>query len=366
MTAVGLQQMERSIARCRVVLSIAAFLVVYIDPAEPLVGRWIQFVSGAFAMDPRLFAVMVVHLTYSLAAYALVGRVSLARSASFTTWADVVFAVILGAMTQGVTGPSYLFFTFAVVASGLRGGYRQVTVVTLVSLVLYVSLCLIEIEGGADVYIMRPVYLAITGYVVGYLGQQRLELQEQMRQLEIAEQRHRIARDLHDGYAQALAGINLRLEGARRLLRGNAADEALTELTDLQDSVKSEFDDLRRYARTLAGVEITPATRDGASVTQVRLQAELAGSITLIEHVLGIVREGITNLRRHAQARTAAIEIRADATEVSIRIDDDGVGFSDDVTPWSITSRVREIGGRIQITSPPPAGAHLLITLPQS
>jgi len=31
---------------------------------------------------------------------------------------------------------------------------------------------------------MRPVYLGITGYLVGYLGQQRLELQEQMRQLE--------------------------------------------------------------------------------------------------------------------------------------------------------------------------------------
>lgn len=366
MNAVGLQQMERSIARCRVVLSVAAILVVYIDPGEPLLGRWIEIASGSFMIDPRLFLVMAAHTIYSITVYAGMGRIPSARVATLTTWVDVVFGVVIGAMTQGVTGPSYPFFTFAVVATALRGGLRQVAVVTMVSLLLYVGLCLIENEGGADVYIMRPVYLAITGYVVGYLGQQRIELQEQMRQLEIAEQRHRIARDLHDGYAQALAGIDLRLEGSRRLLRGNATAEALSELTDLQESVKREFDDLRRYARTLAGVEVTPTARDGDGLTRLALRADLAGSVALVEHVLGIVREGISNLRRHAHARTASIEIRTDDTDVSIRIEDDGVGFGEDVTPWSIASRVREIGGRIEVTSPPRSGAHLLITLPQA
>jgi signal transduction histidine kinase len=361
----GLQQMEHSIARCRVVLSIAAILVVYIDPEEPLLARWIPFISGRFVMDPRLFIVMATHLTYSVMVYVGLGRLIPARVAAMTTWIDVLFGVAIGTMTEGVTGPLYAFFAFAVVTSGLRGGLRQAMLVTTVTLVLYVCLILISTRGGADVYIMRPVYLAITGYVVGYLGQQRLELEEQMRQLEVAEQRHRIARELHDGYAQALAGINLRLEGSRRLLRADATEEALTDLTDLQESVKREFDDLRRYARSLAGVEMTP-TLDGVDVTtSLRMSVDMAGSVALVEHVLGIAREAISNVRRHARARTAKIDIRTERAYVRIDIEDDGVGFYGDATPWSITSRVKEIGGQIQIVSQGRAGAHLMITLPQ-
>ena len=360
----GLQQMEHNIARCRVVLSIAALMVVYIDPETPLLARWIPFVSGGFVMDPRLVIVMAAHLTYSVLVFVGLGRLFPVRWAALTAWADVLFGVAIGIMTEGVTGPSYPFFAFAVVSSGLRGGLRQAMLVTTVSLALYMCLILISVRGGAEVYIMRPVYLAITGYLLGYLGQQRLELQEQMRQLEVAEQRHRIARDLHDGYAQALSGINLRLEGSRRLLRANQSAEALSDLTELQESVKREFDDLRRYARSLAGVEVTPSFDADHRATRLSLTAEMAGSIALIDHVLGIAREGVSNVRRHAHATTARIDIRADASEVRIDIEDDGVGFDGEITPWSIASRVREIGGQIELVTDQRPGAHLLITLP--
>jgi two-component system nitrate/nitrite sensor histidine kinase NarX len=237
-------------------------------------------------------------------------------------------------------------------------------IVTAVNLGLYSCLILVSVHGNADVYIMRPVYLGITGYLVGYLWQQRLELQEQMRQLAIAEQRNRIARELHDGYAQALAGINLRLEGSRRLLLSEGVPEALSELTDLQESVQHEYDDLRRYARSLAGVETTPTPDGEGHATHLSISAEVAGSVDLIDHVLGIAREGVRNVRRHAHARSARIDIRTDSDAVRIDIQDDGVGFGTEVTPWSIASRVREIGGRIEIVAGRREGAHLAITLP--
>lgn len=360
----GLQQMEHHIARGRVALSLAAIAVVYVDPEPPLLARWIPFVSGSFTMDSRLWIVMAAHLTYSLTMYAALAHLS-RRLAFLTTWVDVLFGVAIAAMTEGATSPAYPFFAFAVVVSGLRGGFRQAMLVTTVSLGLYLCLIVISTRGDADVYIMRPVYLAITGYLVGYLGQQRLELQERMRQLEVAEQRHRIARELHDGYAQALAGINLRLEGARRRLRRNAVAETLTDLTDLQGSVQREFDDLRCYARSLAGVEATERPDDRTNAPRLSLRAEVSGSVELIEHVLGIAREGLTNVRRHARATTATIAIRANASRVLIDIEDDGVGFAGDVAPWSIASRVREIGGQLEILTPSRQGAHLVITLPQ-
>ncbi len=367
MTAIDVPPMEHNIARCRVVLSLAAILVVYIDPEQPLLSHWIPFTSGPFTMDARLFIVMATHLIYSAVIYlALRGNPVLPPAlAARTIWIDVLFAVVIAAMTEGVTSPAYPFFAFAVVASGLRGGLRQAMAVTAVTLGLYLSLIVVSARRGADVYIMRPLYLGITGYLVGYLGQQRLELQEQMRQLEVAEQRHRIARELHDGYAQALAGINLRLEGSRRLLRADAVSEALTDLTELQDSVNREYDDLRRYARSLAGIEATPTVGDEDSATHLSMRAEVSGSVELIDQVLSIAREGIHNVRRHAHARAATIEIRTDQSGVRINIDDDGVGFRNAVTPWSIASRVKEIGGHIQIVSDQRPGAHMLITLPQ-
>jgi len=233
--------------------------------------------------------------------------------------------------------------------------------------VLYECLILISTQGSSDVYIMRPLYLAITGYLVGYLGQQHFELQEEMRHLEVSEERHRIARDLHDNFAQALAGINLRLEGCRRQLQGNrAAADVLVELTDLQDSVTREFDDLRAYTRSLAGLEGSRVSASAERATRLCLSVELSGSLDLVDHILQIVREGVSNVNRHAGATTAKIDIRAEDSQVRVRIEDDGLGFQGDTPPWSIASRVKEIGGQIQIVAHQGHGAHLLITVPHS
>jgi signal transduction histidine kinase len=365
--APDLEHMEYTIARCRLVLSIAALVVVYVDPEAPLLAQWIPFVSGRFVMDPRVFAVMAANVVYSVLIYVGLRR-GWALPPGFlarTVWTDVLFGTAIAVMTEGVTGPSYPFFAFAVVTSGMRGGLRQALTVTAVNLGLYMCLILFSRHGSADIYIMRPVYLGITGYLVGYLWQQRLELQEQMRQLEVAAQRHRIARELHDGYAQALAGINLRLEGSRRLLRADDIGEALSELTDLQTSVQHEYDDLRHYARSLAGVDPAPEPENTDPATHLRVTAEVTGSVDLVEHILGIAREGVRNVKRHAHARSAQIAIRTEPAQVRIDIEDDGVGFAAaDVTPWSIASRVREIGGRIEIVNDRAQGAHLAITLP--
>jgi len=367
MTATGVQQMEQNIARCRLVLSIAAMVAVYVDPTEPLLSRWVPLVSGPFVMDHRLTIIMTSHLIYSACVYVSLRREWLLpeRVAMWTMWVDVLFGAAIGTLTEGVTSPSYVFFAFAVVAAALRAGLRQTIVVTALTVGLYGCLILISTRGSADVYIMRPVYLAITGYLVGYLGQQRLELQEEMRRLEGLEQRHRIGRDLHDNFAQALAGIDLRLEGCRKQLQANPGAEVLTALTELQKGVKREFDELRSYTRTLAGLELTTVPAGVRRTTQLSINAEVSGSVDLIDHILQITREGINNMRHHADASTGTVAIHADGDEVHISIEDDGVGFRVHAPPWSIASRVSEIGGRIQVVDTRGRGAQLLITVPQ-
>ena len=361
-------QLEQNIARCRLVLSIAAFAAVYVDPAEPLLSRWIPLQSGPFVMDPRLLTVMGAHFIYSLILFiGFTGRhVWSPRAAARTVWIDVLFGAAMATLTEGVTSPAYPFFAFAVVTAGLRSGLRHAMAITAASVGLYLGFLVLSTPRAAEFYIMRPVYLAITGYLVGYLGQQRDELQDELARLEQAEQRHRIARDLHDGFVQALAGINLRLEGCRRLLAAQSVAEASADLAELQDSVRREYDDLRTYMRSLAGLDGTVARTAEPTATRLNVTAHLSWSVELVDHVLQIAREGINNVRKHARASTATITIAMTQSQVHINIADDGVGFREDATPWSIASRVKEIGGRLQVLANQGGGACLSITLPQS
>lgn len=357
-------RIEGEIARCRVLLSLAAVVTVYIDPQTPLLARWTPFVSGTFTMDSRLFAVMALHLVYSIVMYVRTVRGLSPRVIAVTAWIDMIFAVIIAGMTEGVTSPAYPFLAFAVVSAGLLSGPRRATMITTISLVLYLCLLVISTHEDAETYILRPVYLAITGYLLVYLGQQRVEAEERIRSLEVADQRHRIARDLHDGYAQALAGVNLRLEAARAQLAAGASDQVLADLTRLQVSVQHEYDDLRDYVRSLAGVGATRGEPLPHDETRIRLRADFTGSPDRLINVLSIVREGLSNIVRHARARAATIEIHSDGGAVRVAIRDDGVGYRGQKAPWSIDSRVREAGGQIRIGREN-AGTDLQITLPQ-
>jgi signal transduction histidine kinase len=361
-------QIEDRIARCRLILSSVALVAVFIDPTQPFVSARLSLAAGRFMLDPYVLGVMGLHLAYSVVVYFAAIRHwfeprDLAR---WTQWFDVGIGAGIALLTEGATSPFYAFFAFAVVVAGFRAGLRQAIVVTTANVVLYICMIAISAPDSINLYIMRPAYLAIVGYLVGYLGQQRIDLEQEIQQLEASAQRHRIARDLHDGFAQALAGINLRIEACRRLLRRNDSDDAMTELTELQESVNREYDELRAYMMGLAGIPPSAVPSNGSTATRFALNIRIDGSIDLVDHVLQIVREGLINVRRHAEAGAAQIHIASDGPHLRISIDDDGVGLQTRAAPWSIVSRVKELGGRIEVAGDQRPGAHLQIVLPQT
>ena len=359
--------MERSIARCRVFLSLAAILAIYIDPTAPALTRWLPLTGGAFVLDRYWVSVLLGHLTYSLTLVwaqerALASPAHLARIA---TWGDVFFGVAIALVTESETSIYYVFFAFAVLTVGLRSGLRSALVVTAASIAFYMILTVASAPENQHFYVMRAAYLAMTGYLVGYLGQERLNQEARLRVLEGNAQRERIARSLHDGYAQALAGVNLRLESCQELFRRGQHTDAMAELGDLQSGVKREFDELRAYIRSLVEHDATPASTERRDATRFSVHADFAGSAMFVEHVLHIMLEGTRNVRRHARARCAAISARFVAGDVVLAIDDDGIGFPDGTQPpWSIASRVSEFGGELALGTDGRPGGHLLIQLP--
>ena len=86
-----------------------------------------------------------------------------------------------------------------------------------------------------------------------------------------------------------------------------------------------------------------------------------------MEWIGKIIGEGLLNIRRHANATTAVVRVRATDDEIRLTLTDDGVGFADDSPlPWSIQSRVLEVGGSITLDRTSAPGACLVITLPRS
>lgn len=358
---------EGHIALGRVLLSVAALVSVWIDPTTPMLSRWIRVNGGLFMIDGPAVAVLGTHFVYALAWW---GRV-VARGnrrdpgASLTIVGDLLFGVAVAIVTEGSTSPAYVFFAFAILAAGARDEVRVIVGVTAASVALYLAVIVASAAASAETFMMRPIYLAITGGLVAYLAQRRLDCERMAREAETRAERQGIARTLHDGYVQALAAVNIRLENCRTLLGRDRRDDVLAELAALQHGIRREYDDVRSYVRSLAALE--PRAADPARVREPRctIRAELTDSSLVAEHVLQIMLEGIRNARRHAAATDARVVAERAGTAIRITISDDGVGFShSEEIPWTIASRVRACGGNAQIADRVPRGVEVVVELP--
>lgn len=339
------QRLDINIARGRIVLSLLATISLYVDPTTA---------GGLFHLSGHARIVLLCHLAYSISIYvALIRRPQGAGLLMISTAMDLFFATAVAFVTEGQTSPSYVFFVFAIIAVGIRPGLLSTIAVTCCSVALYLIVILLS-ERISDAYVMRAAYLAIAGYLIGFVGRQRSDFEERVRELETRAERHSIARSLHDGYVQALAGVNMRLQTCRELIGRDRPKDALAELTALQTGVAHEYDEVRAYIRELAGVDESRATEMLAPIPDPRFKVcmKFAGHSTTGEHLLQIMLEALRNARRHGMPRSISIDVSGVEGKLLITIDDDGVGFVESANPpWAIASRVAELGGHLTVNN---------------
>ncbi len=348
------RELDRKVAQARIALSLLALFTLYVDPN----------LGGLFHLDRWLLITLVCHLVYStLACLAVTGLMGSTLIGRLSTGLDLIFATVIAFLTEGHTSPSFVFFVFAIVAVGFRGDLRHTISVTIGSVILYLAVT--EASGRLiSVYAMRAVYLAIAGYLIGFFAQERTDFERRFRELEAAAEREAIARSFHDGCLQALAGISLRIESCRDMLVNNEHAEAVTEIKEIQNALNHEYDEIREYVRFLASVGRVGTANLHGSNTRFRIQASFAAPGAAAEQILQIALEGIRNTRRHGRASSGAIKMRQNGQTIGITLDDDGIGFADtSAPPWTIASRVSELGGRLIVNSAS-SGAHIEISLP--
>lgn len=333
--------LDCDIAAARIIFSILAMASVYIDPTTA---------GGMFHLEPLVLGVLVAHLTYSVGVYFLLRPPQAIRTLPAITAAlDLSFATAVAFLTEGQTSPSYVFFVFAIIAVAIRGGLRATVAVTACCVFAYLVVTAVS-DGILVPYLMRAVYLAMAGSLGGFLGRQRALFERRVQELEARADRESIARSLHDGYVQALAGISLRLQTCKELLAAHRRSEVESEIDGLRAGVQREYDVVRKYLRSLAGAAPVRAPAADPSDPHLRFDAEFEAHAAVGEEVLTIMLEALRNARRHASADRITMNARVADGSIAITIRDDGIGFpAAAAPPWTIASRVAELGGRVSL-----------------
>jgi signal transduction histidine kinase len=190
------------------------------------------------------------------------------------------------------------------------------------------------------------------------------------------EERRRIRRDLHDGLGPTLAGVALQLGSARTLLRRDtgSADELLHRLVE---DVQASIADVRRLVYDLRPpaldeLGLVPALRQQAQRfpgLEVAVEApepiELPAAVEVAAY--RIATEALTNVARHAGARTCTIRLCLNGA-LDVEVVDDGVGVGDGWRPGvglaSLRERAEELGGSCAVGAGPGGGTRVLARLP--
>ena len=209
----------------------------------------------------------------------------------------------------------------------------------------------------------------------------------QMRIVEAEEaERSRLAREVHDGPAQALSNAIFQVEVVQRLLdRDEAA--AREELQQLRDVLTRELKGVRAYLSQLrppllAELGLSGAIREAANQIELALgvpvDVELHPGVDQLPETLEIValrvtQEALQNARKHAQASTIRIRMWPDEGSWTLEIRDDGKGFDSDDPLVSgrrhfglqfMRERAELIGARFEVRSSPNLGTAVWMTIP--
>ena len=211
------------------------------------------------------------------------------------------------------------------------------------------------------------------------------ERREEHQRLALLEERSAIARELHDSLAQSLSYTKIQLTRLSALLeRGGDPQAARVVLDELREGVASAYRQLRELLTTfrmkVGGASFDAALREVMAEfgrrtgLPVQVRGEVAGlelSANAQIHVLQIVREALTNVEKHAGARSVAIELeRGTDGSFGVAIDDDGVGISTGASPAQhfgldiMRDRARLLGGSVDIGRRSDGGTRVSLRVP--
>jgi signal transduction histidine kinase len=221
-------------------------------------------------------------------------------------------------------------------------------------------------------------------YVLVYLNEREVaahrevvELQAELKDLAVVEERSRLAREIHDGLGASLSSLIIQSE---YLLQIAEDDSLKSEIGELKASAEEAIEELRRSLKMMReDFELASGLEEYAQTfqdrTQLKVNFEKHGhpeklspdaQLTLFR----VLQECLSNAAKHAHAQEVQVQLTFDVTNVLLAVRDDGRGFDPSQTPaghyglLNMHERAMKIGGNVVIDSSPGAGSQISLTLP--
>jgi two-component system NarL family sensor kinase len=223
--------------------------------------------------------------------------------------------------------------------------------------------------------------LSTIAYQVG-IAIERARLAENATRLARAEERTRLAREIHDTLAQGLTAIALNIESAMHRL-DKRPDEARERLERALSMARENLEEARRsvldlrgasglegkpLAEALAGLARSFTSDTGIPVRVSAVQTERLPLRVEVE-LFRIAQEALTNVRKHAHAREVELGLRRRMSILTLTIRDDGRGFvsrlrrPDRHGIIGMRERAKLLGGRLMVASQPGQGTRVVATI---
>lgn len=213
-------------------------------------------------------------------------------------------------------------------------------------------------------------------------------LNSEVQRLAVFEERGRIAREMHDGLAQAVSLLHLRLRQAQATLApdqlsslGSTLEEMAALSSDMYDEIRRSISGLRTTASAdvgfVSGLQVFLKEFSAQSRLPVALETDGSASVRLPEasasQVIRIVQEALNNIHKHAGVDRARVCVERHDGALRVSIQDDGRGF-DPALPTTLDrvhfglqgmrERAESLGGTLVIETAPGRGTRVTATVP--
>jgi len=236
------------------------------------------------------------------------------------------------------------------------------------------------------IYLTRTRRRAFAPADLGFLFQavdqmipviENIQLVDRLASSAAAEERRRLARDIHDNVIQTFIGFQIGLAALRERLGADAGDisSAITQQLATTDQM---IDALRHYTHRLPGagrvegvllesVRRFVATFTEATAIEVRVEAaaDLYINDRLAAEVFQMIVEGLSNIRRHTQATCASVELARQPDSLMLQITNDAARPAPACfIPRSIAERATALGGQVRVRQIAGARTKVSVEIP--
>ena len=318
---------------------------------------------------------------------------SIRRSVFYASWLftliDIALVGVAVFFTGGIASEMWLLYFVVVLSESLYAPPAQVRVVALMVGASYL------LSTFAPFTLSHTVTLASRLFMLTVIGayarrisfateEKNREVSLLREQLATGEERAQIAREIHDGLGHAMTSIILRLDLCLKLWqkRPEEAEQILKEEVPALRHAWSQGRDMAFHLRPWeldapARLEETLRHHIGrfAERTGLIIELEVSGDTAFIRPetafaITRIVQEALTNVVKHAEAKTVIVCLRSEPHAWGCTIEDNGRGFEvreneDGMGLRAMRERAKALQGNLEVISSPEAGTSVRVTLPK-